>query len=99
MANNSQNFTEGASINKSPLFVEETYPFWKIRMKTFLESIDKGLWDVVVNGPFVPTKTVNDKKNYEEYSLWTLDENKSAHYDYDVRDKNIISSVLTLDEF
>ncbi|WVZ06169.1 hypothetical protein V8G54_019515 [Vigna mungo] len=48
----------GASTNRPPLFVDENYPFWKIRMQIFLEYVDKGIWDAILNGPFVSTKTV-----------------------------------------
>ena len=65
-------------------------------MKFFLESLDKGVWDAVVNGPFKPIKIVEWKTVLKEFSQWTLDENKRAHYD--VRAKNIISSALTLDD-
>jgi len=47
-------FGEGASINRSPLFCGLNYQFWKVRMKIFMESLDKGIWDVIENGPFVP---------------------------------------------
>jgi len=97
MSNTSQTFVEGASINRLPLFAGENYPFWKIRMKIFLESVNKQVWDVVVNGPFQPIKVVEGKNVPKEFSQWTPDENKRAHYD--VRAKNIISSKLTLDEF
>jgi len=66
-------------------------------MKIFLELVDKGVWDAVVNGHFQPVKTVKDKIVPKEFSQWTSDENKRAHYD--VRAKNIISFALTLDEF
>jgi len=66
-------------------------------MKIFLESVDKGVWDAVVNGPFKPIKIVDGETLPKEFSQWTPDENKRAHYD--VRAKNIISSALTLDEF
>ena len=59
--------------------------------------MDKGVWDAVVNGPFKPIKVVEGKSVPKEFSQWTLDENKRAHYD--VRTKNIISSALNLDEF
>ena len=39
-------FGEGASI--------KNYQLWKVRMKIFVESIDRGIWDAIVNGPFVP---------------------------------------------
>ena len=66
-------------------------------MKIFLESVDKEVWDAVVNGPFKSIKIVEGRTILKEFSQWTLDENKRAHCD--VRAKNIISSALTLDEF
>ncbi|XP_027903654.1 uncharacterized protein LOC114163549 [Vigna unguiculata] len=66
-------------------------------MKIFLESIDKGVWDAVVNGPFKPIKIVDRETFPKEFSQWTPDENKRAYYD--VRAKNIISYALILDEF
>jgi len=36
-------FGEGASINRRPLFCGLNYPFWKDRMKIFVESIDRGI--------------------------------------------------------
>ena len=59
--------------------------------------MDKGVWDAMVNGPFKPIKIVEGEAIPKEFSQWTPDENKRAHYD--VRAKNIISSTLTLDEF
>jgi len=66
-------------------------------MKIFLESFDKGVWDAIVNGPFIPTKIEKGKTILKDFLSWTPDENKRAPYD--VRAKNIISSALTLDEF
>ena len=47
-------FREGASINRPPLFWGFNYQFWKVRMKIFVESLDKGIWDAIENGPFIP---------------------------------------------
>ena len=38
---------EGASINKPPLFCGLNYKYWKARMKSFVESIDQGIWDAI----------------------------------------------------
>jgi len=54
-------FAEGASINRSPMFGDVNYALWKIRMKIFMESIDLGIWDAVVSGPFVPMQVVKDE--------------------------------------
>jgi len=59
MSNTSKTFVEGASIKRPPLFVGENYPFWKIQMKIFLESVDKSVWDAVMNEPFKPIKIVD----------------------------------------
>ena len=44
-------FGEGASIKKSPLFCGLNYQFWKFKMKIFVESLDKGIWDAIENDP------------------------------------------------
>jgi len=46
--------TEGASINRPPLFCGVNYQFWKVRMKIFMHSTDKGIWETIENGPFIP---------------------------------------------
>lgn len=38
-------FAEGASINQPLLFTEEN--ILEVRMKIFLEFVDRGVWDVV----------------------------------------------------
>jgi len=97
MVGQNQTFTECASINRPPLFTGENYPFWKVRMQIFLESIDRGIWDVVLNGLFIPINVVNDVSEPKPFSQWIADENRLAQYD--VKARNMISSALTLDVF
>jgi len=74
-------FGEGASINKSPLFCGLNYQFWEVRIKFFVESIDRGIWDAITNGPFIP-KLEKDYVFIEKpWSQWTEIENKKAQYD------------------
>ena len=54
MAEGKLPFGEGASINIPHLFSGVNYQFWKIRMKIFIETLDRGIWDAIVNGPYVP---------------------------------------------
>ena len=42
-------FGEGASINRSLMFCGLNYQFWNFIMKIFVESIDRGIWDAIVN--------------------------------------------------
>jgi len=53
MVGQNQTFAEDASINKPPLFTGENYPFWKVRKQIFLESVDRGIWDAILSGPFM----------------------------------------------
>ena len=47
-------FGEGASINRSPLFCGLNYQIWKVRMKFFVESIDRKIWNVITNSYLMP---------------------------------------------
>jgi len=58
MAENKLPFAEGASIHIPPMFSGINYQFWNIRMKIFIESIDQGIWDAIINGPYTPTHIV-----------------------------------------
>ena len=51
-------FEEGASINRPPLFCGLNYQFWKVRMKIFVESLDKGIWDAIENGLILILKSL-----------------------------------------
>jgi len=90
-------FGEGASINRPPLFYGFNYQFWKVRIKIFVESLDKGIWDAIENDPFIP-KFENDGSSIgKPWSQWTNGENKKAKFD--CISKNIITSALNSDEF
>ncbi|GAV80499.1 DUF4219 domain-containing protein [Cephalotus follicularis] len=49
---------EGSSISRPPFFDGNNYSFWKTRMTIFLQSLDYQLWHIIVNGPRMPTRTV-----------------------------------------
>jgi len=61
MAKSNLPFAEVVSIHRSPMFSGINYQFWKIRMKIFIESIDQGIWDAIVNGPYIPKCVVENK--------------------------------------
>jgi len=90
-------FGEGTSINRPPLFCGLNYQFWKVRMKIFVESLNKGIWDAIENGHFIP-KIENDGSSIEKpWSQWTDAKNKKAKFDCIA--KNITTSALNSDEF
>jgi len=90
-------FAEGASINIPPMFGGVNYAFWKIRMKIFMESIDMGIWNAVVNGPFVPMHVIKEETVKKPWSDWSESEKKKAQFNSLV--KNIITSTLNMHEF
>ncbi|XP_068497761.1 uncharacterized protein [Phaseolus vulgaris] len=90
-------FGDGASINKPPFFCGLNYQFWKVRMKIFVESLDKGIWDAIENGPFIPKFEKECASIEKSWSQWTDAENKKAKFDCIA--KNIITSGLNSDEF
>ncbi|GAV81585.1 zf-CCHC domain-containing protein/DUF4219 domain-containing protein/UBN2 domain-containing protein, partial [Cephalotus follicularis] len=48
----------GSSMTRPPFFDGNNYSFWKTRMTIFLQSLDYQLWHIVVNGPRMPTRTI-----------------------------------------
>ena len=47
-------FGEGSCLNKPPLFCGMNYELWCIRMKFFVESIDRKIWNVITNSYLMP---------------------------------------------
>ena len=63
----------------------------------FVESIDRGIWDAITNGPFVPKFEKDDVFIKKPWSQLIESESKKAQYDCIT--KNIITSTLNFDEF
>ena len=66
-------------------------------MKIFVESLDKGIWDAIENGPFIPKFEKDGSSIEKPWSQWTDAKNKKAKFDCFA--KNIITSALNSDEF
>jgi len=66
-------------------------------MKIFVESCNKGLWDAIENGPFIPKFEKDDVFIEKPWSQWIDAENKRAKFDCIA--KNIITSALTSNVF
>ena len=78
MAENKLPFAEGASINRPPMFSGVNYQFWKIIMKIFIESIDHGVWDAIVNGPYIPRTVIDGQTVNKPWSDWDANDSKLA---------------------
>ncbi|XP_070043110.1 uncharacterized protein [Nicotiana tomentosiformis] len=74
-----QNFKDGQFTYRPPRFNGQYYGWWKTRMHDFIMAEDSELWDVICDGPFVPTKKVRDRavevpKTRKEEALQTAHE-------------------------
>ena len=47
---------EGHSRNRPSLFDGSNYQFWSNRISIFMRSYDYEVWDIVLDGPYVPMK-------------------------------------------
>ena len=66
-------------------------------MKIFIESIDQGIWDAIINGPYTPKHIVDDVQLNKPWTQWNEEERRRAQYDCNA--KNILTSSLNMDEF
>ena len=51
---NDSTFREGQSTTRPPFFDGNDYPYWKTRMRIYLQALDYEIWEVVCDGPFMP---------------------------------------------
>ena len=64
-SNSTATSMEGHSINRPPLFDRTNYQFWSNRMSIFMRSFDYEMWDIVMKGPYVPTKIKSTSQDRE----------------------------------
>ncbi|KAH9768444.1 hypothetical protein KPL71_011606 [Citrus sinensis] len=51
---NDSTFREGQSTTRPPYFDVNDYPYWKTRMRIYLQALDYEIWEIVNDGPFMP---------------------------------------------
>ncbi|KAH9671187.1 Integrase catalytic domain-containing protein [Citrus sinensis] len=51
---NDSTFREGQSTTRPPYFDGNDYPYWKTRMRIYLQALDYEIWEIVNDGPFMP---------------------------------------------
>ena len=79
---------QSQSLNGPPYFDGSNYAFWKVRMRTFLCSMDETVWDAVDIGWTRPEAT---KSTWDKAALTTSNANSKAF--------NAIFWGVSLDEF
>ena len=56
------NLEEGQSITRPPRFNGQIYEHWKTRMHDFIMAEDSELWDIILDGPYIPMKEVKESE-------------------------------------
>jgi len=49
------------SINYPPIFDGTRFSLWKCRLKSFIQSIDFDFWNIITDGPYVPSWRRDDE--------------------------------------
>ncbi len=70
---------KGQSTHRPPLFISSDYSYWKTRMTTYIKSQDYHIWKIIVNGPHVSTKIVEEQENE-----WDENDAKLIKLNYEV---------------
>ena len=55
MAQQINHIADRYSINCPPYFDGEEYPYWKDKMRLFIESTSLDIWEIIENGDYIPT--------------------------------------------
>jgi hypothetical protein len=83
MANTSRpQMVEGQSTNRPPLFNSSDYSYWKTRMTTYIKGQDYLIWKIIVNGPHVPTKIVEEQEIPKQETEWDENDVKLIELNY-----------------
>jgi hypothetical protein len=73
---------EGQSTNRPPLFNSSDYSYWKTRMTTYIKGQDYLIWKIIVNGPHVPTKIVEEQEIPKQETEWDENDVKLIELNY-----------------
>ncbi|GJR88447.1 hypothetical protein Tco_0212458 [Tanacetum coccineum] len=60
---NSENYKDGQSMQRPPLFEANCFIYWKSRFETYVKSKNIDLWYIIVHGNYKPTVKDKDGKD------------------------------------
>lgn len=89
--------SERQSIQRPLLFVGVNYPYWKKRMKIFIQSMELDVWNVILNGPHVSYIEVKRKLVIKSRKEWSDRDKKLIQTNYKVY--NTLLYALGVSEF
>ncbi|GJU43657.1 hypothetical protein Tco_1200923, partial [Tanacetum coccineum] len=92
----SDKYLEGQSMQRPPLFENDSFIYWKNRFETYVKSKDLDLWHVITNG----NNQVKDNKinlSVQEYEQFIISEDETIDSAF-ARFNIIITSLKALNE-
>ncbi|XVE99670.1 hypothetical protein REPUB_Repub03eG0219900 [Reevesia pubescens] len=94
----SNEILEGNTTNRSPLFDATNYQFWSTMIAIYIQACDIDIWDVITEGPFIPTmKDEDGEKVPKPKSEWTAIEKAKVQINF--KAINTLHYALNLAEF
>ncbi|GAV84579.1 zf-CCHC domain-containing protein/DUF4219 domain-containing protein/UBN2 domain-containing protein [Cephalotus follicularis] len=92
------NVGESQNISKPPFFDGNNYGHWKAKMTIFIQSLDYTLWDLIVDGPNLPTVTLeNGDVVPKPRNLY--DDNDRRRVQINAKAKHIIICAINSNDF
>ena len=64
------------------MFIGSNYDYWKTRMTTYIKAQDYHILKVIVNGPHVPTKTMEEQEILKLENEWDENDVKLIELNY-----------------
>ena len=62
---NDSTFREEQSTIRPPYFNGNDYPYWKIKMRIYLQVLDYEIWEIVNDGSFMPLTKMKSGKIFQ----------------------------------
>ncbi|GAV75794.1 hypothetical protein CFOL_v3_19270, partial [Cephalotus follicularis] len=85
-------------ISKPPFFDGNNYSHLKAKMPIFIQSLDYNLWDLIVDGPNLPTITL-ENGNVIPKPRNTYDDNDRRRVQINAEAKHIIICAINSNDF
>ena len=76
---NDSTFREGQSTTRPPYFYGNDFPYWKTKMRIYLQALDYEIWEIVNDSPFIlTTKNEEGEEIPKPSSQWSELEKKKT---------------------
>ncbi|GKA06647.1 hypothetical protein Tco_0685871 [Tanacetum coccineum] len=70
----SDKYREGQSMQRPPLFESDCFIYWKNRFETYVKSKDLDIWQIILNGDFLPVARNKETQVLEVVSFEQQDD-------------------------